>query len=83
MNSDDIKILIETSIRDAVAIVSSDDNVHFEAVVISPAFSEKSLIQRHQMVYGCLGSAMGNEIHALSLKTYTNNEWHSMNLPNG
>ena len=35
------------------------------------------------MVYGCLGSAMGNEIHALSLKTYTNNEWHSMNLPNG
>ena len=55
MNSDDIKILIETSIRDAVAIVSSDDNVHFEAVVISPAFSEKSLIQRHQMVYGSLG----------------------------
>jgi len=40
MNSDDIKILIETSIEDTVAKVSSDDNVHFEAVVISPAFSE-------------------------------------------
>ena len=74
MNSDDIKILIETSIRDAVAIVSSDDNVHFEAVVISPAFSEKSLIQRHQMFYGSLGGKMQSEIHALSLTTLTPKE---------
>jgi len=74
MNSDDIKILIETSIKDAVAIVSSDDNVHFEAVVISPAFREKSLIQRHQMVYGSLGGKMKSEIHALSLTTMTPKE---------
>ena len=74
MNSDDIKILIETSIRDAVAIVSSDDNVHFEAVVISPAFREKSSIQRHQMVYGSLGEKMQSEIHALSLTTLTPKE---------
>ena len=74
MNSDDIKILIETSIKDAVATVSSDDNVHFEAVVISPAFSEKSLIQRHQMVYGSLGGKMQSEIHALSLTTLTPKE---------
>ena len=74
MNSDDIKILIETSIKDAVAIVSSDDNVHFEAVVISPAFREKSLIQRHQMVYGSLGGKMHSEIHALSLTTLTPKE---------
>ena len=40
MNSDDIRILIENSIEDSVALVSSDDNVHFEAVVISPAFRE-------------------------------------------
>lgn len=74
MNSDDIKILIETSIKDAVAIVSSDDNVHFEAVVISPAFREKSLIQRHQMVYASLGGKMQSEIHALSLTTLTPKE---------
>jgi len=74
MNSDDIKILIETSIKDAVAIVSSDDNVHFEAVVISPAFREKSSIQRHQMVYGSLGEKMQSEIHALSLTTLTPKE---------
>jgi len=74
MNSDDIKVLIETSIEDAVANVTSDDNVHFEAIVISQAFSEKSLIQRHQMVYSSLGDKMQSEIHALSLTTLTPKE---------
>ena len=74
MNSDDIKVLIEASIEDAVVNVSSDDNVHFEAVVISQGFQEKSLVQRHQMVYGCLGDKMQSEIHALSLTTLTPKE---------
>ena len=74
MNSDEIKVLIETSIEDAVANVTSDDNVHFEAIVISQAFSEKSLIQRHQMVYSSLGDKMQSEIHALSLTTMTPKE---------
>jgi acid stress-induced BolA-like protein IbaG/YrbA len=74
MNSDDIKVLIETSIEGAVANVSSDDNVHFEAIVISQAFIEKSLIQRHQMVYSSLGDKMQSEIHALSLTTLTPKE---------
>ena len=74
MNSDDIKILIETSIEDAVVTVSSDDNVHFEAIVISQGFQEKSLVQRHQMVYDSLGNKMQSEIHALSLTTLTPKE---------
>ena len=74
MNSDDIKVLIEASIADAVVNVSSDDNVHFEAIVISQEFQEKSLVQRHQMVYGCLGDKMQSEIHALSLTTLTPEE---------
>ena len=74
MNSDDIKILIEASIEDAVVNVSSDDNVHFEAIVISQGFQEKSLVQRHQMVYGSLGDKMQSEIHALSLTTLTPKE---------
>ena len=74
MNSDDIKILIEASIEDAVVNVSSDDNVHFEAIVISQGFQEKSLVQRHQMVYDSLGDKMQSEIHALSLTTLTPKE---------
>ena len=74
MNSDDIKVLIEASIEDAIVNVSSDDNVHFEAIVISQGFQEKSLVQRHQMVYGSLGDKMQSEIHALSLTTLTPKE---------
>ena len=74
MNSDGIKVLIEASIEDAVVNVSSDDNIHFEAIVISQGFQEKSLVQRHQMVYGSLGDKMQSEIHALSLTTLTPKE---------
>ncbi len=74
MNSDDIKVLIEASIEDAVVNVSSDDNVHFEAIVVSQGFQEKSLVQRHQMVYDSLGDKMQSEIHALSLTTLTPKE---------
>ena len=74
MNSDEIKVLIETSIEDAVVNVNSDDNIHFKAIVISEAFRNKSLIQRHQMVYGSLGNKMESEIHALSLTTLTPKE---------
>ena len=74
MNSDGIKVLIEASIEDAVVNVNSDDNVHFEAIVISQEFQEKSLVQRHQMVYGSLGDKMQSEIHALSLTTLTPKE---------
>jgi acid stress-induced BolA-like protein IbaG/YrbA len=71
MNSDDIKILIENSIEDSVALVSSNDNVHFDMIVISDAFNERSLIERHQMVYECLGKRMNSEIHALTIKALT------------
>jgi acid stress-induced BolA-like protein IbaG/YrbA len=74
MNSDDIRILIENSIEDSVALVSSDDNVHFDAIVISDAFNEKSLIERHQLVYKCLGKNMNSEIHALTIKALTPEE---------
>ena len=74
MNSDGIKVLIEASIEDAVVNVSSDDNVHFEAIVISQGFQEKSLVQRHQMVYDSFGNKMQSEIHALSLTTLTPKE---------
>lgn len=44
---------------------------HFEAVVVSPSFEGKALIERHQMVYKALGDAMRVRVHALTLKTLT------------
>lgn len=53
------------------------DGHHFEAVVVSDAFAGKNRVQRHQLVYQTLGDRMRNEIHALSIKTYTPQEWES------
>ena len=47
------------------------DGQHFQAVIVSPAFAGKRLIQRHQIVYAALGDRMREEIHALSMKTLT------------
>ncbi len=53
------------------------DGQHFEAVIVSEAFSGKSRVQRHQLVYQTLGDRMRAEVHALSMKTYTPQEWQS------
>lgn len=53
------------------------DGAHFEAVVVSQAFAGKSRVQRHQMVYQTLGERMREEIHALSMRTYTPEEWEN------
>lgn len=68
MTPQEIQRLIEQGLPDARVEVVSDDNTHFEALVVSDAFSGKRSLQRHQMVYRTLGEAMGREIHALSLK---------------
>ena len=53
------------------------DGQHFQALVVSPAFAGRSRIQRHQLVYGALGERMREEIHALSMRTLTPEEWNA------
>jgi acid stress-induced BolA-like protein IbaG/YrbA len=68
MQPDDIKQMIELGLPGASVSVTGDGH-HFEAEVIASEFAGKSMLQRHQIVYRTLGSKMGNEIHALSLRT--------------
>ncbi len=51
------------------------DGQHFEAIVVSDEFAGLSRIQRQQRVNKTLGERMGGEIHALSMKTLTPQEW--------
>lgn len=67
--------MIRAGLAGSTATVASDDNVHFEAVVVADAFAGKRALQRHQLVYATLGAAMGTEIHALALKVYTPEEY--------
>ncbi len=55
--------------------VQGDDGQHFEALIVSPQFNGKNMVQRHQLVYLTLGERMRVEIHALSMRTFTPNAW--------
>jgi stress-induced morphogen len=82
MDLSEIERLIEAGIDDAEATVSrprspdeNHEDAHFAAVVVSPAFADKSLVQQHQMVYDALGEHMTTDIHAMEIKTYTPEEY--------
>jgi acid stress-induced BolA-like protein IbaG/YrbA len=53
----------------------SGDGAHFEAVIVSEAFAGLSRVRQHQLVYGALGDRMREEIHALSMQTFTPAQW--------
>jgi acid stress-induced BolA-like protein IbaG/YrbA len=74
MTPDEIKTILEAELSGCSATVISDDNTHFEAIVICEAFAGKRPLQRHQMVYSALGDKVGGDIHALSIKALTQEE---------
>ena len=55
-----------------------DGGFHLEAVIVSDDFQKNSLLKRHKMVYQALGDLMKHEIHALSMKTLTIEEWEKL-----
>src|SRR4029453_4583394 len=75
MTADEVTRLIEAGLPGARVRVSSDDDTHFAAVVVSDSFEGRGPLQRHQQVYAALGARMGREIHALSIEAYTPGEW--------
>jgi len=53
------------------------DGEHFQALIVSDEFAGRTRVQRHQLVYAALGERMREEIHALSMRTLTPQEWRS------
>jgi len=70
---DDVRRYIQQGL-DCRHVEVSGDGRHFEAVIVSDAFTGKRLLQRHQLVYAALGDRMREEIHALSMRTLTPDE---------
>ena len=69
---------IEQSIRAGLACTHLEvkgDGAHFEAVIVSPQFAGLPRVRQHQLVYAALGGRMREEIHALSMKTFSPDEW--------
>jgi acid stress-induced BolA-like protein IbaG/YrbA len=74
MTPAEIEKLIAAGLKGCHVHVRSDDNTHFEALVVSTEFAGKRPLQRHQMIYRTLGDAMGGVIHALSIQALTPEE---------
>ncbi|MDP0588394.1 MAG: BolA/IbaG family iron-sulfur metabolism protein [Candidatus Endonucleobacter bathymodioli] len=55
--------------------VPTGSQSHFNVVLVSNDFTNKTLVKRHQLVYSILAHELRHTIHALSLHTYTEQEW--------
>jgi stress-induced morphogen len=75
MEHSKIEDLIESGVPDATATVttprSPDDDDHFAATVVSPAFEGETVVAQHEHVYDALGDHMTTDIHAIELTTRT------------
>ena len=75
MTADQLETLIAEQLPCQHLSVEGDGR-HWYATIVSEQFEGLRLIQRHQKVYATLGQKMQtDEVHALSMKTYTPNEW--------
>jgi len=75
MNAEELQSIIASGLACEHLEVEGDGR-HWSAVIVSPEFEGKRLIQRHQRVYATLGERMHtDEVHALSMKTLTPAEW--------
>jgi acid stress-induced BolA-like protein IbaG/YrbA len=78
MTSDELQSIIAAGLA-CEHIELTGDGRHWYATVVSGEFEGKRLIQRHQRVYATLGARMHtDEVHALSMKTYTPSEWAAL-----
>ena len=71
MDLKEIETLIKEAISDAVVEIQdlAGDGNHYSATITSASFSGKSKIEQHKIVYNSLNGKMGNELHALAIKT--------------
>ncbi len=72
---------IETLIRGQLPCdhlhVEGADGRHFQALIVSAKFSGLMRVAQHQLVYKALGDAMDSDIHALTMRTLTPEEWRA------
>ena len=71
MDLKEIEKYIREAMPDAIIEIQdlAGDGNHYSATITSSLFRGKSKIEQHKMVYGSLKGKMGNELHALAIKT--------------
>jgi BolA protein len=74
LEPDSLEIIDESHLHAGHAGAKSGKG-HFQAIIVSKAFTGKNPLERHRMVFDALGEAMQTDIHALSIKAYTPDEF--------
>jgi len=78
MTSNDNKQSIIEKLECEFVEILGEDGAHFEGTIVSSLFEGLNRVKQHQLVFNALGDKMKSDIHALSMKTYTPNEWDQL-----
>lgn len=66
--------IIDESAKHAGHAGAASGGGHFIVNIVASAFTDKTLIQRHRLVYDAVDDIMHREIHALSIQAKTPEE---------
>jgi acid stress-induced BolA-like protein IbaG/YrbA len=79
ISTQQVKDAIQAKFPEAKVEVAGDGE-HFEAIVVATDFAGVTKVKQHQMIYGAIQEELASEaIHAISLKTYTPEDWQAVN----
>jgi len=74
-----VRKLVAVEVIEIVDMTGTQD--HWKVMVVSKDFENKSRIEQHKLIFDPLQDRIkSNEIHALTLKTYTPEKWQKLNL---
>lgn len=75
MDPTEVEKLIKAGLPECEVSVKGDGS-HFEAIVVGEVFAGQSLVKQQQLVYATVADRIASgQLHALSIKTYTPQEW--------
>lgn len=67
--------VIDDSAAHTGHVGARDGKGHFNVLIVAEAFRDQSRLARHRLVYDALDELMKTDIHALSVKAMTSDEW--------
>ena len=74
---DDLRGMLSQAFPKGNIQLESNDNVHFQLLIVAPEFEGKSMVEQHQMIYAALGDAMREAVHALTIRALTPAQWEA------
>ncbi len=71
---------IKNKISDTKIEILSNNSKYFNAIVVSDFFKKKNILERQKILYNIISKYILNKnIHAVSFKIYTKDEWIQIN----